>query len=383
MFVTMLEPALARRLRRSQIQVQAPDGDTVLLQNVPADRRFFNKPHTNLLLKRPRQGMPYLICVDEDLEYTGRDRSLARIFGGAHRQHGWRVLLVENKPPDDIQKVIEDALAVLGFDKSEPGAPSARSTAGGSVLTGFGADLSRATGEDRTETIGRDEEIERVTACVLGWQTRLAVIGGAPGVGKTNLLHAVAAKLKAYRPSLRLVSVDLGVLFAGTLFESEREGVLTTLVKEAAAAPGTAVGMEHLELAVLGTPRGAFLLSEALDCGVGLIGTTLPAFTDKLTVAPLARRLDVIELPEMDPLAASAVLARLARKIAAHYHIRIEESVPSEVVKRSLTLAGNLPAKAIALLDAAAGRAAYTGAGEVGLYHVYLAGTLFPEAERR
>jgi hypothetical protein len=46
------------------------------------------------MVKRPQRGMPYVLCVDEDLEFRGSDPQLLRAFAGAVRQEGWRILLL-------------------------------------------------------------------------------------------------------------------------------------------------------------------------------------------------------------------------------------------------------------------------------------------------
>jgi len=40
----------------------------LLLHDVPADSCRFSKPRTSVLVKRLRAGLPFLVCVDEDLE---------------------------------------------------------------------------------------------------------------------------------------------------------------------------------------------------------------------------------------------------------------------------------------------------------------------------
>ena len=127
--MVVVEQTLEQKLKQFRIHVDMPDGDTVLLRNVPANDRFFNKPRTNLLIKRPREGMPYLICVDEDLDYTGMDSALARAFVAGHKQQGWRVLSVGNDARADIQHLIEEALSVVGFDGREPELKQPTSTA--------------------------------------------------------------------------------------------------------------------------------------------------------------------------------------------------------------------------------------------------------------
>lgn len=72
--VITVERELEKKLKQLRVHIEAPDGDTVMPRNVPTSDRYFNRPRTNLLIKRPREGMPYLICVDEDLEYTRINR---------------------------------------------------------------------------------------------------------------------------------------------------------------------------------------------------------------------------------------------------------------------------------------------------------------------
>src|ERR1017187_8850507 len=90
-----LEPGLKARLRQLKVRLDNPDEDTFLLRNVPADARCFSKPRTSVLVKRPRAGLPFLVCVDEDLDYVGPDRDLARAFAAADCQQGWRIVSAE------------------------------------------------------------------------------------------------------------------------------------------------------------------------------------------------------------------------------------------------------------------------------------------------
>ena len=142
-----LEERLLKKLKRSHVRVDAPDGDTIFLRNVPPSGGCFNKSHTNLLIKRARTGLPFLICVDEDLEYTGADRSLRRAFTAAHKQQGWRVLCMEQDARADLQRVVERALDLLGFDRREPvldeqqDAPE-KGAARDGLLSSFGTEIS-------------------------------------------------------------------------------------------------------------------------------------------------------------------------------------------------------------------------------------------------
>jgi len=307
---------------------------------------------------------------------------LARAFAAAGRRQGWRVLLLP-RSETDLSKAVEAALGILGFPPHSPlpaAKPAESRRPESNLLDAFGDDLTRRVREGTAEpTVGRLREIERILASVLGWQPRLAIVAGECGAGKTNLLHGVARRLSERLPPARLVSTDLAVLMAGACLESERENLLATALNEAAAA-GAVLAMEHLEFAVMSLPRGPWLLAHAIDRGARLIGTTQPAHLAKFECDLLARRLDVFDLPELDPAATLEVLKTLSGRIAQHHGVTIEVPLLGAVVERSLSLAGCLPAKAVALIDRAASQAVLAGSGAVELLHVYLAGSESREA---
>lgn len=55
--MVMLDEALARTLAKSRVRIDQVDADTVRLRGVPANPQFFNKGRTNILIKRPGEGM--------------------------------------------------------------------------------------------------------------------------------------------------------------------------------------------------------------------------------------------------------------------------------------------------------------------------------------
>lgn len=378
--MTGVERELENRLRQLRVRVDVPDGDTILLRNVPANDRFFSKARTNVLIKRPRQGSPYLICVDEDLDYTGKDAGLTRAFVSGHKQQGWLVLSIGHGAGEDLQQVIEEALNVVGFDGREPELKQAhviKPRAAGKLLASFAAEITTELNDE--PTIGREEQIEEVVSSLLQWQVRLPLIVGESGVGKTNLVLAVTRKLKQCRAALKVVTLNLSAVMAGTLFDSERETLLTALLKDVEEQPQAVVVMEHMEMALMAVPRGHLLLGQALDRGARLIGTTLPAYLSRFEIAPLTRRLQVTELTEMSLTDTRQVLCELRVRIAEHHHINISEALLNTIVETALPLTGHFPAKAISLLDAAASRAVLAGESELSSFYLY---TVAPPVEQ-
>lgn len=373
-----ISQALVAKLKDSGVRIDVPDADTAVFRDVPLKDDLFNKTCTNLLVKRPRAGVPFLIYVDDDLEYTGGDRVLTRAFAGSLRRDGWRALRLGDASHQAFQPAVESALTVLGFDGRQPGADSSArcaKTDGGELLAGFGTDLTQLAKEKRQEpTVGRDEEIAEVVSCVLRWgQRRLPVIVAESGAGKTNLLHAAAAKFLECRPDLKVLSLSLGHVLAGTFFDADRDSVLEKLLREAELSPNTIVAMEHLELTIQRTPHGPALLVQSLDSGARLIGTTLPWHVPALKAPPLARRLHPVELPEPEPADAVAILSLLRDRIAGHHRLEIDDTCVRLCVTLAQPLEDHFPAKAIALLDAAAARVSLSGGSVLGADDVYFA----------
>jgi ATP-dependent Clp protease ATP-binding subunit ClpA len=373
-----LEETLQRKLEELRVRIETPDADTLFLRNVPANEDCFSKSRTNLLIKRPHAGQPFIVCVDEDLEYTGDDSGLLRVFTAAHRQQGWRVIYLDGGAPADTQDLIENALCVLGFDGADPvlshssNAERSPQVVSGRLLAAFATDLTVQASEANAEpTIGRDDKVEEVVTALRQWQARLPVIVGPSGVGKTNLLLAVAGKLRQRDDNSRLLSVDLGVLMAGTLFDSERENLLSALLNEARENDSHDVlALEHIDLALVGVPRGQWLLAQALDQGVKLVGTLLAA---PLPATPrLSRRVQLVELTEPWPEEMATILFALRERIAGHHQVRIDDSTVHAVIRNADSIAGSLPARAINLLDMAVARAAGAGRTEVSLSDIYL-----------
>jgi ATP-dependent Clp protease ATP-binding subunit ClpA len=373
-----LSDNLEKKLKALRVRVDTPDSNTLFLRNVPANEDCFNKSRTNLLIKRPHAGQPFIVCVDEDLEYTGSDSALVRAFHAAHRQRGWRAIYFVGATHADSQRLIEDALGVVGFDGHEPvmqyasSTPQMENDEGGQLLASFATDISALVNDAAIEpTVGRDQKVSEVLTAVLQWQPRLALIAGRSGVGKTNLIYAVARQMSQRGLPAHLLAVDLGVLMAGTLFESERESLLSGLLREAALTePRIVLALEHLELALAGVPRGKWLLAQALDQGLKIIGTLLE--TSLPDLAPLSRRIQFVELAEVWAEEVEPILLQHRDQIAQHHAVAINDAIVHAVTENFPLLAGTMPATAINVLDIAAAQAAAAGKPEVTLAEIYL-----------
>jgi ATP-dependent Clp protease ATP-binding subunit ClpA len=366
-----LDASLAAKLRRMRLHLELPDQDTLTVKRVPANHRCFNKDRTNVLIKRSTEGMPCVVCVDEDLEYQGSDRALAQAFAAAPRQQGWRVLYCSGALHGDLSAALEYALGILGSEE-DAGVPVTEPAAQRSgLLCAWAENLTTAIAGGRPGiTLFRDEEVEQVAACTLSWQGRLPLVVGESGTGKTNLVCGVARLLS--RRGRDVLTVNMGALMAGTLFESEREALLRKLLDEARES-GSVLALEQAEWAAIATARSLVLLREALDQGTPLIATAAAEHEGRFALHPLASRLDVVRLKELCASDTRRVLEVLRPSLSKHHGIDIDAEVEHAAVERSLTMDGLLPGKAVKLLDAAASRASLTGGANATLLDVYVA----------
>jgi ATP-dependent Clp protease ATP-binding subunit ClpA len=367
-----LAPALAAKLKRMRLRLELPDQDTLAVKRVPANQSCFNKSRTNLLIKRSTEGMPCVVCVDEDLEYLGTDQALTQAFASGPTQQGWRILSFGGSLRDDLAAALEYALDILDPEEDTERESVASAAPGKKRLLEVWSDnLTRRIAGNRTvSTFYRDEEMEQVAACTLSWEGRLPLIIGDAGTGKTNLLYGVA-RLLAHR-GREVLAVNMGAVMSGTLFESEREALLRTLLREAYEL-NVVLAMEQAEWALLGVPRSLVLLREALDHGVRMIATSEPEHACRFTAHPLGSRLEAVQLKELCASDARRILEELRPSIAAHHRVDITAEVEHAAVERALAMEGLLPGKAVRLLDAAAARASLVQSSAVTLTDIYLA----------
>lgn len=371
-----LTPQLAQRFRDLSVRMEVADRNTVLLRQVPTNAARFNHPQTTLLVKRPHAGMPYVVCVSSELEYIGVDPGLTRVFRAGIPKEGWRTLLTTIPPSLDLAAAMNEGLAVIGFDGTEPRLP-VRGTRAGSADGGvssegeespidrFGVDLLERWPEGpRGRTVGRHEELLDAVSCVLsGGECRMPILVGPSGIGKTNLLRAISARIRELSPDRQVLVIHPGELAIGITFDGELENVFARLLRDAEERPGLILAIEHFELLLVSrVPR---LLSEALDRGtLCLMGTMLPQFAGRLR-PPLARRSRLIPLPEMDWLAVRTILIGAAESLAASLGVTIDPALVEVCRKAAADLPGVSPSREIALLESAVMRTRLAGSHEL------------------
>lgn len=229
-------------------------------------------------------------------------------------------------------------------------------------------DLARADKLD--PVIGRDEEIRRVMEILSRRTKNNPVLVGEAGTGKTAIAEGLAIRLaKGEAPeSLRdkeIVSLDLGVLLAGTKYRGEFEERLKNIIKEIEKSEGRIIlFVDEIHMIVgAGAAEGALdasnMLKPALARGeLRTIGaTTLKEYQKYIEKdQALTRRFQPVLVEEPSVEDAITILRGLKDRYELHHGVHITDNAIISAVNLSSRYISDrfLPDKAIDLVDEAA-----------------------------
>lgn len=261
-----------------------------------------------------------------------------------------------------VLRVVQD----LRTREREPEAPKRFK-----AIEKFTKNLTDLARRDKLDpVIGREVEVQRIMEILSRRTKNNPILIGEAGVGKTAIAEGLANKIaKGDVPeSLRgkeLVSLDLGLLVAGTKYRGEFEERLKAVLKEIDRAEGKIlVFIDEIHTIVgAGAAEGAIdasnMLKPALARGeIRAIGaTTLKEYQKHIEKdQALTRRFQPVYVEEPSVEDAVAILRGLKQKYEYHHGIRITDGAIVAAVQLSSRYITDrfLPDKAIDLVDEAA-----------------------------
>lgn len=241
------------------------------------------------------------------------------------------------------------------------------------VLDNFGRDITKLAEEGAIDPIiGRDEEIERVSQILSRRKKNNPILIGEPGVGKTAIVEGLALKIvnkKCPRIlyNMRVVSLDLGSLVAGTKYRGQFEERMKGIMQELEKVDDVILFIDEIHTMVgagnaTGSMDASNMLKPALARGeIQCIGaTTLDEFRENIEKdGALARRFQqvIVDPPSLEDTL--VILNNIRERYEDHHKVRYSD----EAIEACAKLADRYitdreqPDKSIDILDEVGARA--------------------------
>jgi ATP-dependent Clp protease ATP-binding subunit ClpC len=275
----------------------------------------------------------------------------------------------------DLAKVRTQVIRMLG-ETAEVTAGGGGGGAKGSTKTPtldeFGTNLTQMANESKLDpVVGRYNEIDRVIQ-ILGRRTKNnPVLIGEPGVGKTAIAEGLAQRIQQgdipdILEDKRVLTLDIGLLVAGTKYRGEFEERLKKIMEEIKSAGNVILVIDEVHTLIgAGAAEGAIdaanILKPALARGeLQCIGaTTLDEYRKHIERdAALERRFQPVNVGEPSIDDTIEILRGLRERYEQHHRLKITD----EALVAAATLGDRyisdrfLPDKAIDLIDEAGSR---------------------------
>ncbi len=273
----------------------------------------------------------------------------------------------------DLTKVRTQVVRMLG-ETADVGSGS--NTNKGNLKTAtldeFGTNLTKLASESKLDpVVGRYEEIDRVVQ-ILGRRTKNnPVLIGEPGVGKTAIAEGLAQRIQLgdipdILEDKRVLTLDIGLLVAGTKYRGEFEERLKKIMEEIKSAGNVILVIDEVHTLIgAGAAEGAIdaanILKPALARGeLQCIGaTTLDEYRKHIERdAALERRFQPVMVGEPSIEDTIEILKGLRERYEQHHRLKITDDALEAAAHLGDRYISDrfLPDKAIDLIDEAGSR---------------------------
>ena len=271
----------------------------------------------------------------------------------------------------DLAKVRTQVIRMLG-ETAEVTSGGGKGSNKTPTLDEFGSNLTQLAGNGKLDpVVGRQQEIDRVIQILVRRTKNNPVLVGEPGVGKTAIAEGLAQRIASGEiPGIlegkRVLTLDIGLLVAGTKYRGEFEERLKKIMEEIRSAGNVILVIDEVHTLIgAGAAEGAIdaanILKPALARGeLQCIGaTTLDEYRKHIERdAALERRFQPVTVGEPSVADTVTILYGLRERYEQHHNLKITDE--------ALTAAANLgdryisdrylPDKAIDLIDEAGSR---------------------------
>ena len=271
----------------------------------------------------------------------------------------------------DLTKIRTQVIRLLG-DTAEATSGNPQNKGKTPTLEEFGSNLTQKAAEGKLDpVIGRQKEIERVIQ-ILGRRTKNnPILIGEPGVGKTAIAEGLAQRITNRDvPDIledkRVVTLDIGLLVAGTKYRGEFEERLKKIIDEIRVANNVILVIDEVHTLIgAGAAEGAIdaanILKPALARGeMQCIGaTTLEEYRKHIEKDPaLERRFQPVIVGEPSVEETIEILYGLRDRYEKHHKLVISDEALTAAAKFADQYIADrfLPDKAIDLIDEAGSR---------------------------
>jgi ATP-dependent Clp protease ATP-binding subunit ClpC len=297
--------------------------------------------------------------------------SVEHIFLALLREREGVAAKILNNLKVNVPKAREVILRMLGekvVSTKESSAPPPNTP----LLNEFGRDLTWLASENKLDpVIGRQKEIERIVQILSRRTKNNPVLTGEAGVGKTAIVEALAQRIIAKDApkkllKKRIVTLDLGLLVAGTKYRGEFEERVKKLMDEIRKNKNIILFIDELHTIIgTGSTEGSLdvanMFKPALARGeLQCIGaTTLNEYRKHIeSDAALERRFQSVLVDEPTLEETILILKGIRERYEQFHDVKIrDEALDAAAHLSSRYIADrHLPDKAVDLMDEAASR---------------------------